>query len=239
MNDELLTTALGQHDPDPDSVMAAFRAKRRHRTRTRGLAVTGIAAVAVIAVTAVLQPWSTPKTAAKPQVADGCATIPLRETLASARQGGASIIVANSSLTGKTKSDGDIYYQVKLRSVQTLSGPAVTASKTAWIDSGRGPAGPVAGSDAGPLWATDGRLFAIAWPAHTAGTTVGPVLRIAPVVGSQVIFSSAGCWDTGNLPTQPFHGQLAEIPGSKSYAHAARYGFHAVPLSTVEQLSAG
>jgi hypothetical protein len=71
------------------------------------------------------------------------------------------------------------------------------------------------------------------------GTTVGPVLRVAPVVGGQVIFSSAGCWDTSGVPTQPFHGRLTEIPGSGSYGRAAAGGFHAVPLSTVERLISG
>jgi hypothetical protein len=87
------------------------------------------------------------------------------------------------------------------------------------------------------LWGNDGRLFAIAWPARQAGTTVGPVLRIAPIVGDQVIFSSAGCWDTTGLPSQAYHGQLAEIPGTDSYARAAAGGLHAVPLTTVEQLT--
>ncbi len=67
--------------------------------------------------------------------------------------------------------------------LRTLSGPPLTGG-TAWVGSGRGPAGPIPSADAGTLWGNDGRLFAIAWQ---AGTTVGPVLRIAPIVGDQVI----------------------------------------------------
>ncbi|WP_204036593.1 hypothetical protein [Micromonospora qiuiae] len=54
-----------------------------------------------------------------------------------------------------------------------------------------------------------------------------------------MIFSQAGCWDTTGLPSQPFTGKLAEIPGSDSYARASGGGFHAVPLTTVEQLATG
>lgn len=77
------------------------------------------------------------------------------------------------------------------------------------------------------------------WPAQKAGTSIGPVLRIAPVVDDGVIFSSAGCWDATDLSSRPYHGTLSEIPGSDSYARAAENGFHAVALATVEQLAAG
>jgi hypothetical protein len=248
VNLEQLTAALTQHDADPDAVMATFHAKRHRHARNRNLAIGGVAAAAIVMVVAMLQPWATPPRSAttaqpnapgKPTAATGCASVSLQETLAMARQGGASVIVANGSLTGKTVVDGQIYHQMILQSVQTLSGPAITSGSTGWIDSRRGPSGPIPGADAGALWATDGRLFAIAWPAGQTGTAVGPVLRIAPLANGQVIFSSAGCWDTAGLPTQPYHGQLTEIPGSNSYARAAPNGFHAVPLTTVEQMVAG
>lgn len=244
MNLEQLAAALAQHDADPDAVKAAFRAKR-HRRRNRYLtACGGLAAVGIVAVAAVLQPWATTPqpagtaqpTGSTPPVASGCASISLQETLAMARQGGASVIVANGSLTGRTVVDGQAYHEMKLRSVQVLSGPAIASGSTGWVASVRGPAGPIPGADAGALWATDGGLFAIAWPAREAGTAVGPVLRVAPVTDGQMIFSSAGCWDAAGLPSRPYHGRLAEIPGSNSYARAAASGFHAVPLTTVEQL---
>jgi hypothetical protein len=240
-----LAAALAQHDADPDPVMAAFRAKRRRRARNRNLTIGGgLAAIAIVAGVAAAQPWATaPRSAGTAQptgqanspAGNGCASVSLQETLAMARQGGASVIVADGSLTGKTALNG-IYHEMILRSVQTLSGPAIASGSTGWIDSSRGPAGPIPGADAGTLWATDGRLFALAWPARATGTAVGPLLRAAPVVDGQVIFSSAGCWDTAGLPTRPYSGQLAEIPGSNSYTRAAPFGFHAVPLTTVEQL---
>jgi hypothetical protein len=238
VNVEQLTAALSEHDAAPDAVLTALRAKQRRGIRQRGLLIAG-AAVAVGAVLVItLRPWAsaTPSVSAPPDAANGCAVVSLAETLAMARQGGASVIIATGTLTGRTAQDTEIYYQMTLSSVRTLSGPPLTGN-TAWVGSGRGPAGPIPSADAGALWGNDGRLFAIAWPARQSGTTVGPVLRIAPIVGDQVIFSSAGCWDTTDLPSQAYHGGLAEIPGTESYTRAATSGFHAVPLTTVEQLT--
>lgn len=241
MNVEQLTSAFAAHDADPDVVLAALRAKRRRSTRNRGLVSGGAVAAVAVGVVAVLQPWATSRPAAPlpPAAANGCGVVSLPDTLAMARQNGASVIVATGSLTGRTVLDSQVYYQMKLRSVHTLSGPPVAAGSSGWLASDRGPAGPIPGADAGALWATDGRLFAIASPARQTGTTVGPVLRIAPVVHGQVIFSTAGCWDTTGLPARPYHGRLAEIPASDSYARAAQNGFHAVPLATIRQLLAG
>jgi hypothetical protein len=246
---EQLTEVLTQTDADPDAVLAAFRVKRHRRARRRHLAVGGgLAAAVIVALVVVLQQWATaPRLhltpgatgSANPPGASGCASIPLRDVLAMARQGGASVIVADGSLTGRSVVDGQVYDQMALRAVRTLSGPAIASGGAGWVASVRGPAGPIPGADAGALWAPDGRLFAIAWPARETGTTVGPVLRVAPVVDGQVIFSSAGCWDTSGLPTRPYHGPLAGIPGSGSYARAAAGGFRAVSLTIVERLISG
>lgn len=248
MDREQLMAALAMHDADPDAVMVSFRTKRRRRARNRGLAACGgLAAVGIVAAVAVLKPWASalPPTAAHgtsgpptTSPASGCASVSMPDTLATARRGGASVIVAVGSLTGKTAvSGGQVYYQMSLRSVRTLSGPPIASGSTGWIGSTRGPAGPIPSADAGALWGADGRLFAIAWPARVTGTTVGPVLHLAPVVGSRVILSSAGCWDSAGLPSRPFRGRLAEIPGSKSYLRATPGGFHAVPLATIERLA--
>ncbi|MGW4527481.1 hypothetical protein [Amycolatopsis sp. NPDC004378] len=242
MNVDQLTSALAAHDADPDAVLSALHTKRRRRVRNRGLAAVGLAAAVVAALVVVWQPWTTspqPAATAPPDIANGCGSVSLRDTLAMARQSGASVLVANGSLTRKTVADNEIYYEMVLSSVQTLSGPPITSGTSGWIGSGRGPAGPIPSADTGALWAPDGRLFAIAWPARQTGTAVGPILRIAPVAGDQVIFSTAGCWDTTGLPSRPYSGSLAEIPGSNSYTRSAANGFHAVPLATVEQLLAG
>jgi hypothetical protein len=238
MNVEQLTAALSMHDAAPEAVLAALRAKQRRAVRQRGLVVGGVAVAVAAVLVVTLRPWASaiPAASAPPDAANGCAVVSLADTLAMARQGGASVIIATGTLTGRTAQDAQIYHQMRLSAVRTLSGAPLTGG-TAWVDSGQGPAGPIPSADAGALWGNDGRLFAIAWPARQAGTTVGPVLRIAPIVGDQVIFSSAGCWDTTGLPSQAYHGQLAEIPGTDSYARAAAGGLHAVPLTTVEQLT--
>lgn len=219
MDREHLLAALAEHDADPDAVMAAFRVKRRRRARNRRLAVGGgLAAVGIVTAVAVVQPWAAAPspTAARPATsrsatsqASGCASVSMLQTLATADRSGASIIVAAGSLTGKTAtSEGQIYYQMLLHSVRTLSGPSVASGSTGWIGSTRGPGGQIPGADAGALWGADGRLFAIAWPAQVTGTAVGPVLDVAPVVHRSVILSSAGCWDSAGLRSRPYHGRL-------------------------------
>ena len=118
--------------------------------------------------------------------------VSLQQTLDEARQGGASVIIATGTLSETTAVDGEVYDQMVLRSVQTLSGAAVASGTTGWVASGRGPSGAIPGADAGALWGPGGRLFAIVWPAQKAGMSIGPVLSIAPVVDDEVIFSSAG-----------------------------------------------
>ncbi|WP_239334210.1 hypothetical protein [Frankia sp. CiP3] len=248
---EQLLASRAQEDTDPGAVVTAihssFRSRRQRRARNRTLVIGGLAGAAIVILAAVLQTWATPPrpaTTAQPgaagtrAAANGCVSLSLRQTLAIAGQGGASVLVASGSLTGETVIDGQAFHQMIMHSVRTLSGPVITSDSTGWIGSASGAVGPIPGADAGALWGTDGRLFAIAWPARQTGTAVGPVLRIAPVVHDQVIFSSAGCWDITDLPTEPYHGPLAEIPGSNSYARAAPTGFHAVALTAVEQMLA-
>lgn len=173
------------------------------------------------------------------RAASGCAAISLAETLATARAGGASVVVARGALSGPGRADanGGIYDPMTLTSVRTLNGPEIHDGATVWVSGSRGPRGPIPGADAGALWAPDGQLFGLVWPAGDV-VSLGPYLRVAPLVADQVILSVAGCWQTIDLTTTAFTGELAEIPGSDSYARAARGGFHAVTLTTVEELVA-
>jgi hypothetical protein len=143
------------------------------------------------------------------------------------------VITATGSLTGRTALDPHLYHEMTLTNVRTLTG---AAPHKGWLSSAQGPTGPLPGPDAGALWSPDGGLFAIVWPAGATGTTVDPVLRVAPLTADEVIFGSAGCWPTKDLPSHPYKGPLAEVPGSNSYARATPNGFHAVPLTTIEQL---
>jgi hypothetical protein len=220
--------------------MAAFRAKRRRRVRNRVLVGSGLTVGVVLAAAVLLQPEApgSDKTGGI-NSADSCVSMSLEETFDDARQAGASIIVANGTLTGRTTLDGNIYYEMVLNTVDTLSGPAIAPGTAAWLDSRRGPSGPIPGPDHGPLWGPDGDLLAIALPAALTKKAVAPILRVAPVVGDQVIFGGTGCWDTVGLQTGSYSGPLAEIPGSGVYDRVAATGFDAVALATVEQLATG
>jgi hypothetical protein len=235
-HDELITT-LSRHDPNPELVMADLGVKRRRRTRTRLLTGAGIVVCAIVAVSLILTQIPGPRPQPIVSSAGGCASVSMADTLATAKSAGASVVVATGVLTGQRAQDDLRYDAMALRSVRTLSGPPVQPGSVVWVSGALGPSGQVPGADAGALWAPDGQLFAIVWPREATGLTVGPTERIAPVVNGQVILSAAGCWDATGLPTRPFAGQLAEIPGSDSYARAAGFGFHAVALTTVEQLA--
>lgn len=240
MNTDELTAALDAHVPDQEAVLARMAAKRSARRRRRLLTTGAVASVAaLIAVGAVWWPRGDdprrlgPPAAGPAQVADGCAVIPLAEVIAAAKTSGASVIVADGTLTGRSARSELIYHEMALTSVRTLTGPSVAIGSHAWVSGQVGPSGPVPGADAGALWGPHGGLFAIVTP-----SAVGPLLRVAPVVGDQVILSSAGCWDAGTLRTRPFTGRLSEIPGSDSYTRAQASGFHAVRLSDIETLTA-
>lgn len=242
MNVQELTAALAGHAPDQAAVLATFRARQARVARSRRAVAAGLGGMVLVAavLVAFMQPWAAPaRTVPVPSstVAGGCASVPLPQTLTAAQQAGASVITARGSLTGRSATDGQVYYQMLLSSVRTLSGPVVRSGSTAWVGSGQGPSGPIPG-DLGGLWATDGGLFAIVWPAQQTGTAVGPLLRLAPVTAGNVVFSAAGCWDSSGLPSQPFSGALAQTPGSGTYARAARDEFRAVRLAAVTALLA-
>ncbi|MFI5915339.1 hypothetical protein [Dactylosporangium sp. NPDC051541] len=214
----------------------------------------GIAAVAVI-VAALLRAGGTPPVSAAPAAgsgappvagtasaaaaaagAGGCAVVPLAADLGEARAAGASIVLAHGTLTGRTVPEPRVRAEMALGGVETLAGPVVADGAKVWVPTARGPAGPLPGADAGSLWGPDGALFGIVWPQRLTHDPTGPTLRVAPVVGEQVIFSAAGCWSGGG---HPFAGPLAEVPESGDYARAARTGFDPVPLDTVRRAARG
>ncbi|MEV4509452.1 hypothetical protein AB0K00_10895 [Dactylosporangium sp. NPDC049525] len=250
MDVEELRGALLQHAPGPDAVLLRMAAKRQVRRRWR-LAVGGsvAAAIAIAGLVAVLA-WpggsdpapatraagSATPAASAAAAADGCVVMSLAETFAQARQAGASIVLAHGTLTGRGTADPEVQAEMVLDTVETLAGPPVAERTAVWVSTARGPAGPIPGADAGSLWAPDGALFGIVWPQSATNWPTGTTLRVAPVVDRQVILSNAGCWGTEGTP---FTGSLAEVPGSESYARAARTGFTAVALDTVRRAAAG
>ncbi|HEX4830536.1 MAG TPA: hypothetical protein VH478_05525 [Trebonia sp.] len=178
-----------------------------------------------------------------------CAAVPLRDAVAQAVGGGASVIIGDATPTGGARTvgaPGQTYYAVRLTSVQMLAGRAVTTGSTAWIPAASGDGTP--GTEGQALWADGGELFAIVTPA-TADGPGGPVLRAAPVTGGDVIFSPYGCWDPAGLPATPYHGGgvtvfgPAQVPGPAHQPTAstppasagATPAEYAVPVTTVKQ----
>jgi hypothetical protein len=185
--------------------------------------------------------------AADSDLAGSCAGGPLKSQLTAAIKGGASVITATGTLTGKSvtgdpATDGaPAFYAATLTSVRTLRGPAVAAGSTAWIP------GPAPGSPATPensaQLAPGGRLFAIAWPRAATRDPVGPTLRLAPIVGPDVVFSPYGCWDLTGLQPDQYQAStpLWPVPTGPNVGgehQAAENGLYTVPRATVEQVAA-
>jgi hypothetical protein len=178
-----------------------------------------------------------------------CAGQSLKVQLAMDVQQGASIIVGYGTASGAPASraaGGASYYEVTLRSVQTLAGPDVSSGSTAWVQGsvGTSSGGTSVTPEGQSLWVPGGELFGIVTPAVKGGTTPFTVLRAAPVTGGQVIFSLDECWNTAGLPGHVYFGPVAPLPsplnGSANNggetAGALPRSLYAVPLAEVEKL---
>lgn len=187
------------------------------------------------------------RAAAGSGAAGSCAAVPLKDAIAAAVRSGASVIVATGTLTGKSvtaspaTAGATAYYAMTLSSVTTLRGPAIAPGSTAWAP------GPAPGTGASPenstLLAAGGRLFAIVTPASASPGVPGPVLRLAPVAGGDVVFTPYGCWDVSGLRPSQYQGNavLRPVPAGPDVNAAnrpAESGLYAVPLATVEQVAA-
>lgn len=163
-----------------------------------------------------------------PQVgASGCAS--LRSRLQSVTSNGQSVVEAVGILAAHPHTVGQsLYWEMRLTHVQTLSGKT-RPSFSGWIQTSPNPAPDAA--DAPGLWAPNGQLVAIVTPSRVARSPLGPLLSTAPIIGTNVILSSAQCWADTSLTTSEFNGPLSEIPGSNGYALAQQAGgFGAYPL---------
>lgn len=265
MDQQQLREALTSHAPEQASVMAKIRSKKRRRTRVR-ISSAFASAILVTGSVILMWPHQPrgeadhsqnalpqhtlgalpPKTdSPSPKATAGmpaaaCADLPLKDHFAEARRSGATVVIAHATLTGRFSDGPEIFAEASLHSVQVLSGPPVTNGFSTWISGARGRSGPFTGTDSGALWAPDGRMLAIIWrvpPPDQPTNTIETTIRVAPIVGEELILSTAGCWSARDLPSTPFTGRLSEIPGSDSYARAAERGFHAVPLSMAISLA--
>jgi hypothetical protein len=232
------------------------RSGKRLLTRHRILAATGAAAAIVLAAVAsyALHPTehrqfggAASDHAAGPGLAGSCVSAPLKSQLAAAVQGGASVIVATGTLTGKSvtgapaAAGAPAFYAMTLQSVQTLRGPAIASGSTAWIP-GPGPGTP-ASPENSALLAPGGGIFAIVWPKGATRDLAAPTLQLVPIVGADVVFTPDGCWGvTGLLPGQyQASTPLLSVPGGTNFGgvhQAAGNGLYTVPLATVRQIAA-
>jgi hypothetical protein len=175
--------------------------------------------------------------------------VPLKSQLATAVQDGASVIVAAGTLTGTGKPvTGDqatagapAFYAMTLNSVRTLRGPAVAPGSTAWIP------GPAPGTTANPensaLLAPGGRIFAVLWPKAETHDLVGPTLQLAPIVGTDVVFTPSTCWNLDGLQPDQYQEStpLRPVPGGANFGgthQAAENGLYTLPLATAAQIAA-
>jgi hypothetical protein len=81
------------------------------------------------------------------------------------------------------------------------------------------------------------------WPKAATHDLVGPTLRLAPIVGADVVFTPSGCWDVTALQPSQYQAntQLRPVPSGTPVGGAgqpAENGLYAVPLTTVEQVVA-
>jgi hypothetical protein len=232
----------------------SFHGKRPPSRRRTPAAAAGAAAVALAAVACTT---STPAAAgaagpaasgpaAGPGSADACTGAPLKSQLATAVQDGASVIVAAGTLTGK-RVTGDpatagapAFYAMTLNSVRTLRGPAVAPGSAGWIP------GPAPGTTASPensaLLAPGGRVFAVVWPKAETRDLVGPTLQLAPIVGTDVVFTPYTCWDLDGLQPGQYQAStpLRPVPGGANFGgthQAAENGLYTLPLATVAQIA--
>jgi hypothetical protein len=175
-----------------------------------------------------------------------CAANPLKQAIADALRHGGSVIVATGTLTGKSvtgnpaTSGAAAFYAMTLSSVQTLRGPVVASGSTAWIP---GPARGASASVTSALLAPGGRLFAIVSPKAATHDLAGPTLRLAPIVGADVVFTPSDCWDVAALQPSQYQANtpLKSVPDGAAFGgphQPAANGLYSVPLATVEQVAA-
>jgi len=142
-----------------------------------------------------------------------CANETLADSLSRAVEGGASVVLATGRFTGTVRSaDGEIavpYSEVALTDASTLAGPELPTAGSAWVYGDLAAGGQASATgETSSLWARGGRLVAVVDPASDGSGLPGPVIRVAPVVGDDVVMGWVGCWSTQGVPSRDFDGAL-------------------------------
>lgn len=141
-----------------------------------------------------------------------CANETLADSMARAVQAGSSVVLATGGFTGSTSvGDGEIgvpFSEVALTVEDTLAGPDQPSTLSGWVYGDLGADGQTAVTgEASSLWARGGRMIAVVDGSGAAGLP-GPVLRVAPVIGDDVIFSWVGCWSTNGVESRDYEGSV-------------------------------
>lgn len=174
--------------------------------------------------------------------ADGAAVICANETLAEsmtrAVAAGSSIVLATGGFTGATAlgdgeiGDGEIgvpFSEVAMTVGSTLAGPDLPPTMSAWAYGDLAADGDSATTgETSSLWARGGRMIAVVEPNNDWSCLSGPVIRVAPVIGDDVIFSWVGCWSTNDVESREFDGTV-DVFDDRS-RHPAQMQLFAVSL---------
>lgn len=170
-----------------------------------------------------------------------CANETLGESLTRAVDAGSSVVLAGGGFTGTTMlGDGEIgvpYSEVQLTVERTLGGPEAPPSVAAWVYGDLGASGGAATTgETSSLWARGGRMIAVI-DGNVQSGLPGPIIRVAPVVGDEVILSWIGCWSTNGVQSRDFEGAV-EIFDDRGL-HPTEVQLAAVSLGDFTALLAG
>lgn len=160
--------------------------------------------------------------------ADGCAalTFGLQRLTANSQ----TLATATGQLTGNVRTvDGMRYTQMRLTKLHAIAGAPLPVTATVWLQSEPNPDP----ANVPGLWSPDGKLITVITPQNVTKTLVGPMARVAPILGNRVVLNSAGCWFDTSLHAEPLTGRsFQEVPGTTAYDLAAKFGgFSTVPIT--------
>lgn len=229
--------------PDRERVLhrvAKLRARRRRLMRgVFSAGALAIAGVCVVGVVHVLQPGTGAPTGTGPSGTSssgsqsglaGCA--PLSFGLRRLVSNGQTLAEATGRLTGRTRTIAGLRYaEMNLAELRVLAGASLRTTSPVWLQSAPNPSP----SDVPGLWAMNGRLIAIVTPQKVAQTPIGPVARVAPLLGNRAVLNATGCWDDSTLHGEPLSERpFREVPGTSAYNLAVKFGgFSTVPVTTL------
>lgn len=171
-----------------------------------------------------------------------CVNETLGESLTRAVDAGSSVVLATGGFTGSTMlGDGEIgvpYSEVQLTVDRLLGGAEVPQTLSAWVYGDLAAAGDTATTgETSSLWARGGAMIAIVDNLSELSGLPGPVIRVAPVVGDEVILSWVGCWSTNGVTSRDFDGAV-EIFDDRGL-HPAELQLFAVSLEEFAGLLTG